>query len=100
MLSGHMDTLIPRQKTPSLAVETLKKRAFDLSAQSADRGTVACFYRGLHRPICANYLSEFEKQKPSFKDCRVGTNGISSDDKERTQAMAANINSTNLKFGD
>ena len=91
--------LIPRQKTPSLAVETLKNGAFDLSAQSAERGTVICLYRGLHCPICANYLSELEKQTPAFRERGVDTIAISSDDQERTQAMAEKINATNLKFG-
>ena len=91
--------LIPRQKTPSLNVDTLNDGTFDLSAQSAERGTVICFYRGLHCPICANYLSELEKQAPAFKERGVDTIAISSDDKDRAAAMAEKINATNLKFG-
>ncbi len=48
--------LIARQKTPDLDVSTLSHSAFKLSADNADRFTLVTFYRGLHCPICANYL--------------------------------------------
>ena len=53
--------LIPRQKTPDLAVDTLDHGRFDLTSEDSKRGTVICFYRGLHCPICATYLQELEK---------------------------------------
>ena len=91
--------LIPRQKTPDLAVDTLGNGSFDLSNQQTERGTVVCFYRGLHCPICANYLKEFDKRAPDFAERGVGSIAISSDDEERTQAMADKIEAKNLSFG-
>ena len=65
--------LIPRQKTPTLAVPTLDHGGFDLETETSERGVVICFYRGLHCPICANYLREFEKRVPDFEE--RGVNG-------------------------
>lgn len=91
--------LIPRQKTPDLKVETLSHATFDLSSETSERGTVICFYRGLHCPICANYLTELEKRTPEFAERGVGTIAISTDDKERAQGMADKIEAKNLRFG-
>lgn len=91
--------LIPRQKTPALALETLDSGAFDLDAESWERGTVVCFYRGLHCPICANYLTELEKRTPEFAERGVGTIAISTDGEDRTRAMADKIGAKALRFG-
>lgn len=91
--------LIPRHKTPELAVETLSHGRFDLAAESAERGTVICFYRGLHCPICATYLTEFEKRTPEFAERGVNTIAISADNREKAQAMADKISASALRFG-
>jgi len=91
--------LIPRQKTPKLSLQTLDHGAFDLSAEKSERGTVICFYRGLHCPICANYLTELEKRVGEFAERGVTTIAISSDGEERTRAMADKIDAKGLRFG-
>jgi peroxiredoxin len=91
--------LIPRRKVPDLNVETLDHGRFDLSVETSGKGTVVCFYRGLHCPICAGYLTEFEKRVPEFAERGVGTIAISSDDAERTRSMADKIEAKNLRFG-
>ncbi len=91
--------LIPRQKTPDLNLPTLDHGTFDLSAASAERGTVICFYRGLHCPICANYLTELQNRVADFAERGVDTIAISSDGEERTRAMADKIGATTLRFG-
>ncbi|MBE9397708.1 AhpC/TSA family protein [Pontibacterium sp. N1Y112] len=91
--------LIPRQKTPDLQVETLDNGTFALSGENSERGTVICFYRGLHCPICATYLKEFEKQVPEFAARGVKAIAISSDSAERARAMADKIDAQNLRIG-
>lgn len=91
--------LIPRQKTPDLKLETLNHGTFDLASESSERGTVICFYRGLHCPICANYLKEFEKLVPAFAERGVTSIAISSDGKERTVDMAERVGAMELRFG-
>ncbi|MEM6382257.1 MAG: peroxiredoxin-like family protein [Pseudomonadota bacterium] len=91
--------LLPRQKTPDLALPTLDHGAFDLSSESAERGTVICFYRGLHCPICATYLKEFENQVDAFAERGVATIAISSDGEDRTRQMQQKIEASKLRFG-
>jgi len=90
--------LIPRQKTPDLKLPTLNHGTFDLSGDGSERGTVICFYRGLHCPLCANYLTEFQKKVADFAERGVTTIAISSDGQERTQAMADKIGADTLRF--
>ena len=91
--------LIPRQKTPDLTVPTLNNGTFDLSSDAAERYTLVVFYRGLHCPICANYLKELERLSPEFAERGVKTIAISSDGKDRTEAMSEKIEAQHLRFG-
>lgn len=91
--------LLPRQKTPDLTLPTLNHGTFDLSAESSERGTVICFYRGLHCPICATYLTEFQKRATDFAERGVSTIAISSDGEARAREMAEKIGADTLRFG-
>ncbi len=90
--------LIPRQKTPDLNLPTLDHGRFDLSAETSERGTVICFYRGLHCPICATYLTEFQKRVSDFSERGVSTVAISSDGEERAREMAIKTGADTLRF--
>lgn len=90
--------LMPRQKTPNLTLPTLDHGDFDLSAQKTERGTVVCFYRGLHCPICAKYLAEMEKLADKFAERGIDMIAVSSDGEERTRAMQEKIDSSKIKF--
>lgn len=89
----------PRRKTPALAVETLTHGRFDIATDNAERFTLVCFYRGLHCPICGNYLKELERLTPEFEERGVKTVAISTDDRERAQAMADKIGADSLRIG-
>jgi peroxiredoxin len=91
--------LIPRQAAPELVVETLDHGRFDLAAEKPARMTLVCFYRGLHCPICTNYLKELERQTPAFADRGVTTIAISSDGEARARQMAEKIGATDLRIG-
>lgn len=90
--------LIPRQKTPNLSLPMIDGNTFDLSREGSDRGTVVCFYRGLHCPICATYLKELERLTPEFAKRGVTTIAVSSDDKDRATQMAEKIEAKVLRF--
>ncbi|MEQ9695473.1 peroxiredoxin-like family protein [Shimia sp. SDUM112013] len=90
--------LIPRQKTPNLTLPMLGGGTFDLASEGSERGTVICFFRGLHCPICANYLKELEKRVADFAERGVSCIAVSSDGEERTQAMADKIEAKGLRF--
>jgi peroxiredoxin len=91
--------LIPRQRVPDLSLPLLGGGRFDLAGERADWGTVVCFYRGLHCPICATYLADLDKRTPAFAEKGLTTIAVSSDGAERTQAMADKIDARNLRFG-
>jgi len=90
---------MPRQTTPELNLDTLSHGRFNLAGDNPERFTLICFYRGLHCPICANYLKELERLTPEFESRGVKTIAVSSDDKDRTQAMADKIGASNLRMG-
>ena len=90
--------LIPRQKVPDLKLPTLDNGTFDLAAETSERGTVICFYRGLHCPICASYLGELQKKVAEFAERGVGTIAVSSDGQERARDMANKIGADTLRF--
>ncbi len=91
--------LMPRQKTPDLTLPMLSGDSFDLATETSERGTIICFYRGLHCPICANYLKELEKLTPAFAERGVTTIAVSADGLDRAQAMADKIEAETLRFG-
>ena len=91
--------LIPRQVAPALQVPTLSQGDFDLAMQRPERMTLVCFYRGLHCPICANYLKELERLTPAFRERGVETIAISSDNEARARTMAEKIDASQLRFG-
>jgi len=91
--------LLPRQKTPNLSVETVAHGSFDLSAQTHEKGTVVCFYRGLHCPICATYVKELVRLQPEFAKRGVGVIALSSDDKSRATDFAGKVEATDLPIG-
>ena len=90
--------LLARQKTPNLSLPTLAHGTFDLSSETSERGTLICFYRGLHCPICATYLGELLKRVADFAERGVGAVAVSSDGEERARAMADKIGAETLRF--
>lgn len=91
--------LMPRQKTPNLMVPTLDHGEFDVSNDQSERGTVVCFYRGLHCPICATYLKDFQRHVDDFAQRGVASIAVSSDGEERARAMADKVEARSLRFG-
>ena len=91
--------LMPRQKTPGLTVPLLGGGTCDLASETAERGTIVCFYRGLHCPICATYLKELVRLTPDFAERGIATVAISSDGEERAQGMAEKVGPGDLRIG-
>lgn len=91
--------LIPRKAVPALMVPTLAHGNFDLQNEQPAHFTMIVFYRGLHCPICAKYLLELGRMLPDFAQRGVGVIAVSSDTRERAQAMADKLNAPNLRLG-
>lgn len=91
--------LIPRQPVPALNVPTLAHGDFKLVEDAATNFTVVVFYRGLHCPICLNYLLELGRLQPEFEKRGVKLMALSSDGRDRAQAMADKLNAPDLRMG-
>ncbi len=91
--------LVPRTLAPNLTVTTLQHGEFDLTREDPSFMTLLCFYRGLHCPVCGNYLKELERMTPAFEERGVGTIAISSDGEERARQMADKIGAEHLRIG-
>ena len=51
---------------------------------------------GLHCPICANYLTDLEKQSAAFAERGYETIAISTDGLERARAMVDKVGAKNF----
>jgi peroxiredoxin len=91
--------LMPRQPVPRLQVPTLAHGPFNLADDAAPNFTLVVFYRGLHCPICLKYLLELGRLQPEFEKRGVKVIALSSDGRERAQAMADKLNAPNLRMG-
>lgn len=90
---------IPRQAVPPLQVPTLGHGDFSLAEDAAENFTLVVFYRGLHCPICLKYLLELGRLQPEFARRGVKVVALSSDGRERAQAMADKLKAPDLRLG-
>lgn len=91
--------LVPRTLAPNLTVKTLQHGEFDLMSENPSLMTLVCFYRGLHCPVCGNYLKELERLTPAFQERGVRTIAMSSGGEERARQMADKIGAEHLRIG-
>lgn len=91
--------LMPRQPVPGLQVPTLAHGAYALAADAPQNFTLLVFYRGLHCPICLKYLLELGRLLPEFEKRGVNVVVVSSDTRERAQAMADKLKAPALRIG-
>jgi peroxiredoxin len=77
--------LIPRQPVPDLTVKLLDGTNWLLSDQQPVNFTMLVFYRGLHCPICANYLKKLDSLIGDFAGRGVEVLALSSDSEERVR---------------
>jgi len=91
--------LMPRQPVPTLHAPTLAHGHFNLAEDAAPNFTLVVFYRGLHCPICLKYLLELGRLQPEFEKRGVKVIALSSDGRERAQAMADKLKAPDLRMG-
>lgn len=91
--------LIPRTPVPALQVPTLAHGDFSLASETPAAFSLVVFYRGLHCPICHKYLLELGRLLPEFERRGVRVIALSSDSRERAQAMADKLKAPGLRIG-
>jgi peroxiredoxin len=91
--------LMPRQPVPALEVPTLHHGSFKLAADAPDKFSLLVFYRGLHCPVCLKYLLELGRLWSEFDKRGVKVIALSSDTRDRAQAMADKLKAPDLRIG-
>ena len=75
--------LVPRQVVPDLTVPLVGGGHWSLADQTPDQFTLIVVYRGLHCPICSNYLADLNRKLDDFDSRGVKVLVVSSDVEER-----------------
>ena len=86
--------LVPGDVVPSLTVDTLSGDRWSLAKQTPRNFTMVVFYRGLHCPLCAEYLQQLETKLAKFHNIGIEVIAISGDTYERA---ATSVEKWNLK---
>lgn len=89
----------PRSKAPKIEVETVGGDIWRLADSAPDAFTMIVFYRGLHCPICKQYLRELDRRAGDFAARGVTCIAISGDDKARAEQTAREWGFKTLRVG-
>ena len=91
--------LIPRQVVPDLSVPLVGGGHWSLADQTPDQFTLIVVYRGLHCPICSNYLADLNRKLDDFDSRGVKVLVVSSDVEERATEAREKWGLTQLTLG-
>lgn len=91
--------LIMGQQAPALKVDTLVGTQWILADQTPERFTMAVFYRGLHCPICQQYLTDLDQRLDRFRQLGVEAIAISGDTQDAAQQLKIQTHLKSLTIG-
>jgi len=91
--------LVPRQVVPDLTVPLVGGGHWSLADQTPDQFTLIVVYRGLHCPICSNYLADLNRKLDDFDSRGVKVLVVSSDAEERAMEAQEKWGLTHLTLG-
>jgi len=91
--------LVPGNVVPDLTVDTLSGDRWILDDQTPRNFTMVVFYRGLHCPLCAEYLQQLETKLAQFHDIGIEVIAISGDTHERAAASVEKWGLKELTIG-
>lgn len=91
--------LFPRQKVPAIEFATVGGGTWRLADQTPENFTMIVFYRGLHCPICKNYLKDLDNKLADFQAKGVNVIVASSDDEARATQTKSDWQLANLTVG-
>jgi peroxiredoxin len=75
----------PRTKVPALSLQTVGGGKFEVAQSTPRTFTLLVAYRGLHCPICKNYLRELDRKLGEFQALGVTAVAASTDTQERAE---------------
>lgn len=91
--------IFPRQKIPSLVVETVDGNVFNIEQRTPERFTMIVFYRGVHCPICKMQLRELRDKLDEFSERGVEVIAISADTLDRARRAKEEWNVGDVQIG-
>ena len=77
------NNLIPGKKIPSLEVNTLNGTLWSIDDYFDKTKYMIVFYRGLHCPVCSDFLKQIDNQLLEYKNSDTAVIAISMDSKEK-----------------
>ena len=90
--------MIPGKKTPSLILNTLDNQEWSLEKNLNNNMTMIVFYRGLHCPICSDFLKLIESQLEDYKKANTNVIVVSMDSKEKAEKTKESWGLSNLNI--
>ncbi len=91
--------LMPGTKAPGLKVAILDGTEWDLSQQNPSALTLIVVFRGLHCPICKDYLNDLNQKMDEFRQLGVDPIAVSVETKERAEKLYADWGIENVPVG-
>ena len=85
---------LPGQSLPTITLPTVGGEQITLGQGGASDWHLVVVYRGLHCPICKNYLTQLESLKSKFADVNADVMAVSADPQEKAQSMAEQTGAT------
>ena len=92
------NNVVPGKKTPSLVLNTLDSDTWSLEANLNKTKTMVVFYRGLHCPICSEFLKLIDNQLSDYKKSNTEVIAVSMDNKEKALKAKEQWSLNNLKI--
>ena len=81
---------MPGNPAPDLKLPLVGGGQYDLSGQSPEAATMVIFYRGLHCPICKDYLAKAAEMAPVFAEKGMPIVLASMDPEDRAEKARTN----------
>ncbi|NEP19958.1 MAG: AhpC/TSA family protein [Leptolyngbya sp. SIO4C1] len=91
--------LLMGNPAPGLEVNTLDGPLWKLADQKPEHYTMLVFYRGLHCPVCEQYITELEQKRDAFQQLGVNVIAISGDTQERAEKFQEKTRIQNVTIG-
>ena len=76
---------MPGSAAPALKLPLAGGGEYDLSTQSPEAATMVVFYRGLHCPVCKDYLGQVVEKAGDFADAGMPVVLVSMDPQDRAE---------------
>lgn len=92
--------LKPRQKTPNLRVPLVQGGIWSIDERKPTHFTVIVFYRGVHCPLCKQYVTELDRLIPEFHAAGASeVIAVSGDDVDRARKALVEWDIKNVPIG-